>query len=56
MKLRKLHAGIGGYVLAAILAGLLVMPAAASAAPSSWWQIVTGSRPTHLWEPEDNVQ
>jgi hypothetical protein len=30
--------------------------APASAAPSPWWQVLTGSRPTHLWEPEDSVQ
>jgi hypothetical protein len=34
---------------------VLAMPAAASAA-SPWWQVLTGSRPTNLWEPKDNVQ
>ncbi len=48
-------------VIAAILGGALllfaVLPiASASAAPSSWWQIVTGSRPTNMWEASDNVQ
>jgi hypothetical protein len=33
-----------------------VLAAPASAAPSPWWQVLTGSRPTHLWEPEDSVQ
>jgi hypothetical protein len=33
-----------------------VSAAAASAAPSPWWQVLTGSRPTNLWIPEDNVQ
>jgi hypothetical protein len=34
---------------------LLVVPSVASAA-SPWWQIVTGSRPTNMWEPSDNEQ
>jgi hypothetical protein len=33
----------------------LVLPVA-SAVAAPWWQIVTGSRPTNLWEPEDSVQ
>jgi hypothetical protein len=41
---------------AALLCCLLAFPLAASAAPSPWWQVVTGSRPTNLWEPEDNLQ
>jgi len=33
---------------------LLVLPAAAAqAAPSPWWQVLTGSRPSNLWEPKD---
>jgi hypothetical protein len=33
------------------------LPAApASAAPQPWWQVLTGSRPTNLWEPEEGVQ
>jgi hypothetical protein len=35
---------------------LVYLPASASAAPSPWWQIVTGSRPSNLWLPSDNVQ
>ncbi len=35
---------------------LAVLPAQASAAPQPWWQVLTGSRPTNLWEPTDNVQ
>lgn len=43
------------FVLFVGVLGLLVLPtASASAAP--WWQILTGSRPTNLWEPTDNVQ
>jgi hypothetical protein len=32
---------------------LLLVPAAASAAPSPWWQVLDGSRPTNMWEPAD---
>jgi len=28
----------------------------ALAAPSPWWQVLTGSRPTNMWEATDNVQ
>jgi hypothetical protein len=35
---------------------LLVLPAMAGAAPSPWWQVLAGSRPTNLWEPEEEVQ
>lgn len=34
--------------------GMRTSPAAAAVQP--WWQILTGSRPTNLWEPTDNVQ
>ena len=37
-------------LLGALFAG------SASAAPSPWWQVLDGSRPTHLWEATDNVQ
>jgi hypothetical protein len=40
-------------LVVAVLAGLPSAPAAAD--PSPWWQIVTGSHPTNLWEPEDSV-
>ena len=44
-------------VLVAAAACLLVGPvASASAAPSPWWQVVTGSHPTNLWEADDNLQ
>ncbi len=46
--------------LAAVLACtvyLLVLPtAAATAAPSPWWQVLTGSHPTNLWKPAPSVQ
>jgi hypothetical protein len=44
-------------VLGAATALLAILPiSSASAAPAPWWQIITGSRPTNMWEPEDNVQ
>jgi hypothetical protein len=35
---------------------VLLPIASASAAPSPWWQVLTGTRPSNLWEPTDNVQ
>jgi hypothetical protein len=37
---------------------LLCVAPSASAAPSgqAWWHVTTGSRPTHLWEPQNSVQ
>jgi hypothetical protein len=38
------------------LAGLLLLmalPIASASAAEPWWQVVTGSRPTNLWEPAD---
>jgi hypothetical protein len=34
---------------------LLVVPSVASAA-SPWWQVMTGARPSNMWEPTDNEQ
>jgi hypothetical protein len=31
---------------------MLALPAASAAAPSPWWQILDGSRPSNLWIPE----
>jgi len=42
-------------VVATMVTGLLPT-ASASAATSPWWQVLTGSRPTNLWIPSDNVQ
>jgi hypothetical protein len=43
--------------IATIAMFALVVPATpAAAAPSPWWQIVDGSRPSNLWKPTDNVQ
>jgi hypothetical protein len=35
---------------------LLILPAASASAASPWWQIVDGARPTHLWEPVDELE
>ncbi len=40
---------------AMVLLGLL-FSAAASAAPQPWWQVLSGSRPSNLWEASDNRQ
>jgi hypothetical protein len=41
--------------VAVVSACFLSIPLSASA-QSPWWQITTGSHPTNLWEPTDNVQ
>ncbi len=42
---------------AGLALGAFALPAVpAAAAPQPWWQVLTGSRPTNLWEPTDNVQ
>src|SRR5215203_1758803 len=44
-------------VLTVAVLSLFALPAApATAAPSPWWQVLTGSRPTNLWEPEPSIQ
>jgi hypothetical protein len=44
-------------LIAAFVLGAFALPAAtASADPVPWWQVLTGSRPTNLWKPTDNVQ
>ena len=35
---------------------LAVLPIASASAAEPWWQVLTGSRPTNMWEPTDNVQ
>ncbi len=37
-------------------AALLVAPAAASAAPSPWWQLTAGAQPTNLWLPKSGTE
>jgi hypothetical protein len=46
-RLATLATLVGAVVL--LLSALPV--ASASAAPSPWWQVLTGSRPTNMWEP-----
>jgi hypothetical protein len=50
MKTRIHHA-----IAIAVLA-LSLVPAASASAESPWWQVLTGSRPTNLWEPTDAEQ
>ena len=47
-------------ILAALMVlGLLLLaslPVASATAAQPWWQVLTGSRPTHLWEPKDGSE
>jgi hypothetical protein len=43
-------------VVLAALVLLAVLPMASASAASPWWQVMTGSRPSHLWEPTDHIQ
>jgi uncharacterized repeat protein (TIGR01451 family) len=43
-------------VATAMALGSLLFAGSASAEPQPWWQVLTGSRPTNMWEPADNVQ
>jgi len=40
-------------VAATLIAGVV---APSASADSPWWHLVTGSRPTNMWEPTDHVQ
>jgi hypothetical protein len=51
-RLMRLTATLGATI---VLLALLPI-ASATAAPSPWWQILDGSRPSNLWAPENNVQ
>jgi hypothetical protein len=47
------------FAIAASLGALMllaVLPVASASAAEPWWQVLTGSRPTNMWEPTDNVQ
>jgi hypothetical protein len=50
----KRFASLAALLGATVL--LLLLPAMASAAPSPWWQVLSGSRPTNMWVPENQVQ
>jgi hypothetical protein len=39
--------------LGAALVLLAVLPIASASAAEPWWQVLTGSRPTNMWEPAD---
>jgi hypothetical protein len=43
-------------VLLGASASLLASAAAPAGAAAPWWEVLTGARPTILWEPSDNVQ
>jgi hypothetical protein len=42
--------------LGAALVMLSVLPLAPATAAQPWWQVLTGSRPTNMWVPTDNIQ
>jgi hypothetical protein len=50
-RLSSLIAAFGATVLL-----LALLPIASASASKPWWQVLTGSRPTNMWEPTDNVQ
>jgi len=52
---RMLRLRFGLLLCAVVLCGL-ALPVTSASAEESWWQILTGSRPTNMWEPTDNVQ
>jgi hypothetical protein len=43
-------------LIGAALSLMAALPLAPAAADEPWWQILDGSRPSHLWIPTDNVQ
>lgn len=43
-------------VLAALALSACALPIASASAAEPWWQVLTGSRPTNMWVPTDNVQ
>src|SRR5665811_483619 len=50
--MHKRFATLAALVGAAVLL-LAALPAASASAASPWWQVLSGSRPTNLWEPAD---
>ena len=42
--------------LGAALTLLAVLPLASASAAEPWWQVLTGSRPTNMWEPKDATE
>jgi len=53
-KMSKRHSILAALLGASALL-LLALPAAAPA-DSPWWQVLPGSRPSHLWEPVDTTE
>src|SRR5690349_2155715 len=53
-EMRIVRAGV--LVFLTLVAVWALIPVASASAASPWWQVLTGSRPTYLWEPADNVQ
>ncbi|MGB8510596.1 MAG: hypothetical protein WCD76_19650, partial [Pyrinomonadaceae bacterium] len=43
-------------VAASLVSAFALVGAPGASANTPWWQIVTGSRPSNLWEPTDNEQ
>src|SRR5829696_7400731 len=42
-------------LMAAGLLLLAALPVASATAAEPWWQVLTGSRPSHMWEPGDSM-
>jgi len=42
--------------LGATLTLFALMPMASASAAEPWWQVLTGSRPSNMWEPEDATE
>ncbi len=40
-------------ILATATMLLALLPVASASAESPWWQVLTGSRPSNMWEPQD---
>jgi len=55
MRMQKRVAYLSALLAAIVYLGALPITSA-SAAPSPWWQVLTGSRPTNLWIPDSQVQ
>ncbi|HXS45970.1 MAG TPA: hypothetical protein VN756_00735, partial [Solirubrobacterales bacterium] len=43
-------------VIAAATLLFTLLPAASASAESPWWQVLTGARPTNMWEPSSDTE